>query len=197
MSIVALALLTAPVLALRSLLISNPGAASMTGANVSFEEGGRLLNGICAGLTLNIEVNERIAKSAGAAMGSITGGRTEECREIGASVQVVIEASREARFRVAYNSILGTLPRIIGILALISGVRITISASGTTVCRYEGRVAILHPVTRERREALVVESVLFVAEPKLRLVEGIGACAEQWSFQGTMRFERMRFVSLV
>jgi hypothetical protein len=75
-AIAALAMPAGPASALRSLQDSSPEAITQTGANVTFEDDSRFMRTICAGVTLHGIINERVVKSAGASLGSITEGRT-------------------------------------------------------------------------------------------------------------------------
>jgi hypothetical protein len=197
-AVVALAMFAGSALALRSVQTSNPGAQSGTGRNVSFEEGGGFLRTVCEGLTLNGEGRERIAKTAGAEVGSITEGRTTNCRAFGfVAATITVEAEPRTPFNMRYNSILGTLPTITGILTLTEGVRFTIIGSGRT-CRYEGRAGFLIIVTREARGALVYESGDFLAAPKATILPGsTERCPREGSLNGRLRFERVRTVTLV
>jgi hypothetical protein len=197
-AVVALALFAGPALALRSIQTSNPGAQQGTGVNVSFEEEGRFLRTVCSGLTLRGEANERVAKTVGAAVGNITEGRTTGCRAFGfLAATITVEATAAVPFRMRYQSILGTLPVITGILTLTEGVKFTINA-GERECRYEGRSGFLFPVTREARGALTYEGGSFLAEPKARLRAGsTESCPAEGSLRGSLRFERTRTVTLV
>jgi hypothetical protein len=197
-AVVALAMFTGPALALRSLQISNPGAQEGTGSRVSFEEGAGFLRTVCEGLTLTGTVNERVAKERGAAVGTITEGRTTGCRAFGlVGATVTVEATAAAPFRIGYNSILGTLPTIRGILTLTEGVKFTIIAGGRT-CRYEGRSAGLIEVLREAGGALVFDISTFLAEPKERVQAGsTSSCPAEGSLRGSIRLERRRTVTLV
>jgi hypothetical protein len=196
--IVALTMIAAPALALRSLQASNPGPQEGTGSRISFEEGGGFLRTVCEGLTLSGSGNERIAKRSGAAVGTITRGETTGCRAFGLfAATVTVEATAEAPWRVTYNAILGTLPVITGMQMLTEGVRFTIVAAGRT-CRYEGRTASLTPVTREARGASTYTEKSALAEPKIRIVAGSSeVCPREGSPRGTMIFERVRTVTLV
>ncbi|HYV16143.1 MAG TPA: hypothetical protein VE972_08980 [Conexibacter sp.] len=193
-----LAMFAGPALALRSLQSSNPGAVSLTGANVSFEDEAGFLREVCSGVTLAGEVIERIGKVAGTAVGSITEGRATACRAFGfVEAAVTIEASTRTPFPETYNGFLGTLPTITGVLILIGSVRFTTVAAGRT-CRYEGRVGFLIPVTREARGALIYEGGSFLAEPKLRILAGSTAeCPREGSLRGSLRFERTRTITLL
>ncbi|HYV14881.1 MAG TPA: hypothetical protein VE972_02545 [Conexibacter sp.] len=193
MAVVALAMLAGPALALRSIQTSNPGVQEGTGANVSFEEGAGFLRTVCEGLTLRGEGNERIGKRPEAVVGLITEGRTVNCRAFGfAAATVTVEATREAPFRMEYNSILGTLPEITGILTLTENVKFTIVAGGRT-CRYEGIAGFLFPVTRG-----TYENGDFLAEPKAHLLAGsTRECPREGSLRGRLRFERQRTVRLM
>jgi hypothetical protein len=196
-TIVALTTFAGPALALRSLQASSPGAGSGTGANVSFEEEGRFVRGVCAGVTLNGEANERVAKIVGAPVGQITEGRATGCTAFGAGTTVTIEASAATPWRVTYNSILGTLPTITGGLLLTEGIRFTMVGSGRT-CRYEGRSGFLAPVTREARGHLTFEGGSMLPEPKIRILAGSTlGCPAESSLRGSVRFERTRTVTLV
>jgi len=192
-AVVALAMFAGPALALRSLQTSNPGAQEGTGSNVSFEEEGGFLRTVCTGLTLRGSGNERVAKTAGAAVGTITEGRTTGCRAFGfVSATITVEAEAARPFRMGYNSILGTLPTITGILTLTEGVRFTIVSGGRT-CRYEGRSGFLFPVSRG-----TYEGGSFLAEPKARLLAGsTRECPAEGSLRGRLNFERQRTVTLV
>ena len=196
--VMAFAMLTSPALALRSLQGSNPGAAESTGTNISFEEEGGFLRTACSGVTLRGSLNERVAKSVGAAVGTITEARTTGCRAFGfVSATVTVEVEPGRPFRASYNSILGTLPTITGTLVLTEGIRFSVVAGGRT-CRYEGRVGFLLTVAREARGALSFESGSTLAEPKMRLVAGSSeSCPREGSIRGRLRFERTRTVTLV
>jgi hypothetical protein len=194
LTIAMLALAIGSAVALRSIQVSNPGAVTATGANISFEEEGRFLRTVCSGLTLSGSLNERVAKRAGAAAGTITEGRTTGCRAFGfVEARVTVEATRERPFTKKFNAFLGTLPPITGILYLDSGVRFTIVSGGRT-CRYEGEVGLLVQIIVGGDE----NSLSFLPEPKPTILAGSTAeCPAQGSLRGSMRFERTRMVSLV
>jgi hypothetical protein len=196
-AIVALALFAGVATALRSLQASNPGGISGTGSNVSFEEEGGFLRTVCLGVTLNGSANERIAKSVGASVGSLTEGRTTGCRAFGfVAATIIVEAERASPFPITYNSILGTLPNITGHLVLIV-MRFSIMSGGRT-CRYEGRMGLLFPATREARGSLTFEGGSFLAEPKARILAGsTRECPVEGSLRGSLRLERARTLTLV
>jgi hypothetical protein len=196
-AIVALAMSAGPTLALRSLQISNPGVQRATGINVSFEEEGQFLRTICGGVTLWGTSNERVAKARNAAVSTITRGETTACRAFGfIEATVTVEAETRRPFRMGYNSILGTLPIITGILTLTEGVRFTIESAGRR-CRYEGRAGFLFPV-REAFGLRDYEGGSFLPEPKARILAGsTGECPAEGSLRGSLRFETTRTVTLI
>jgi hypothetical protein len=195
--IVALALLAAAATALRSLQGSSPGGTSGTGSNVSFEDESGFLRAVCAGATLNGNVNERIAKSVGASVGSLTRGETTGCRAFGLfAATITVEAEGARPFPITYNSISGTLPNITGHLVSIV-IRLSVIAMGRT-CRYEGRVGLLFPATREARGSLTFEAGDFLPVPKATIQAGSTAeCPREASLRGRLRLERTRILVLV
>jgi hypothetical protein len=196
-AVVALAMLAGVAVALRSVQVSNPGARRDTGANISFEEEGRFLRTVCSGVTLSGTGNARIAKSTGNLAGETTRGETTGCRAFGfVEAAVTIEAEAARPFRWRYQSILGTLPIITGILALAEGARFTISAGGR-ICRYEGRAGALFPVVRVGG-SLVFEQFLWLSEPKMRIVAGsTRECPSEGSLFGQLSAERRRTITLI
>jgi len=143
-------------------------------------------------MTLRGEIRERIPKTAGAEVGTITEGRTTGCRAFGfVEARVTIEAERGTPIRKRFNVILGTLPNITGILFLDDGVRATVVSGGRT-CRYEGRWGLLIVVVRGQWEQLIqlLQEIIVVAGSSPE-------CPREGSFRGSMRFERTRTVTLV
>jgi hypothetical protein len=198
-AVVALAMFAGPALALRSIQVSNPGAQRGTGARVSFEEGGGFLRTVCEGLTLSGEGNERIAKTVGAVVGTITRGETTGCVAFGfVGATILVEATREEPFTMTYRSILGTLPAITGILTLTRNVKFTIRVSGRT-CRYAGDSGALYAVRLEsRRVALITETATFLPEPRAAIQPGSTAeCPRSGELRGSLTLERARTVTLV
>jgi hypothetical protein len=178
--------------ALRSVQVSTPGAMRATGTRVSFEEEAGFLRLVCEGLTLNGTGNERIAKSRGAAFGSITEGRATGCRAFGFEATVTVEAEPRAPFSMTYSGILGTLPNITGILTFTEGITFTLISIGRT-CRYGGRAGMLFEVSRGS-----MERGNFLGEPRLSIQPGsTSECPSEDSLRGSMRFERARTVTLV
>lgn len=115
----ALAVVTTSASANRSLSVSPGGATRETSEGmVTFEEPGIL--GVACNLTLNSTTPRSIAKRAGTHMGSITEGRASECRDtiFGTAATAIVLVEVRRPFTIVYNSFLGTLPNITGILGL-------------------------------------------------------------------------------
>jgi hypothetical protein len=190
-----LAVGTSVATALRSIQISNPGAFRTTGSNISFEEEERFLRTVCSGATLNGSLNERIVKTNGASVGTITEGRSTGCRAFGfaaATLTFTMEPSNPALKR--FVSFLGTLPfSITGILYVDINIGFKIEAAGRT-CRYAGTVGLLY-VNTPGISGMV--SLTWLPEPKPRLQPGsTETCPIEGSLRGTKTAERSRTVGL-
>lgn len=197
--VMAITSIASPAFALRSLQSSSYlEVVSGTGARVSFEEGGGFLRTVCAGVTLRGHGGERVAKTSGASVGTVTEGRTAECTAFGfIGATVIVQAEAGVPFTATYNSIGGTLPLITFHLLLLLGARWQIATAGRT-CRYEGSVGFLAPVAREARGSLTFEGGSFLAEPRARLLAGSTAeCPRQGELRGSIRLERPRTLTLV
>jgi hypothetical protein len=196
-AIATLSVFTSAATALRELRVFANLSSVGTGANVSFEEEGGFLRTLCAGVTLTYRFATFWSKFSGSSAGTVTEGSTRGCTAFGfVGATVTFEVSRERPFRERYNSILGTLPNITGILTLIEGVRFTIVAGGRT-CRYEGRLGFLLEVTREARGTLLFERGSFLPEPKARIQAGsTESCPAEGSLRGSLRFETASEVRL-
>lgn len=189
---IALALLTSSASALREIRISNPGAQRVTGERVSFEDESRFLRTVCL-LTLNGTGEERILKAAGNRFGLWTEGRTTGCRAFGfASATVILLVSELGPFFVAYESFLGSLPSILGILTNAPFFSVEIRVSGRT-CLYEGEMLTLLTVSASRVEqgSFLPINILFLQAGSTESCPGFA------HLRGTIRYERARTVTLV
>ncbi len=131
-----LALLSASAAANRSLSASPAGAIRATSeGKITFEEPAGSF-GIACNVSLNGTLERVAAKRVGTHIGSITEGRTNECRDtffgVAGMVTVLVEPGRP--FEVVYASFLGTLPRINGILVRSDSRFLLTSAIGS--CLY-------------------------------------------------------------
>lgn len=190
-AVVALALFSGMAAALRSIQISNPGAQRGTGARVSFEDESGFLRTIC-NLTLNGSGNERISKTLGSTIGTITEGRTESCSAFGGAATVTVNAEASRPFTARYNGFEGTLPSITGIRVLTEGVSFTINEAGRR-CTYAGRAANRIPVSRGTEERTE-----FLTEVKDELQAGSSeGCPQRGTLRGSVTAERSRTVTLV
>ncbi|HYV16593.1 MAG TPA: hypothetical protein VE972_11285 [Conexibacter sp.] len=191
-AVATLAVFTDSAAALRKLTVFAPLSSVGVGSNVSFEEESAFLRTVCSGVTLTYRFATFWEKFPGSSAGTMTEGATTGCRAFGfVGATVTFEVTRERPFRLGYQSILGTLPTITGILTLAEGVRFTIVAGGRT-CRYEGRLGFLLPVTRG-----TFEGGSFLATPKSRILAGsTRECPAEGSFRGSLRFETASEVRL-
>jgi hypothetical protein len=178
--VVALTLFSAVATALRSVQIreGEGRAIRLTAREVKFTSPELFGNTRCD-LTLEGTSRERIAKRVGAVAGTITRAPTANCREsvFGGG----IEARVLVPITVAYNSILGTLPNITGVLLTGRGGFLLRIPNVGIECLYEGTIGILVSVTRG-----VTGAIRFLEEPipKLIALEG-GRCTATGNLEGS------------
>ena len=192
--IASLALLTGAASALRSLSVSPGGAISASG--VSTFAGGELQ--VICNLTLGGNLNRSVAKRAGESAGSVTEGRTENCREnvFGLRVReavVLVEAGRP--FAVTYVSFLGILPNITGVLFSAARAAFNLFALGTE-CLYEAA----------RQGFLADESIAggprfnritLLSGDIARFVRGGGACPPEGNVRARLTLSPVQTASLL
>lgn len=198
-TIVVLAFLTSAASALRSLSVSPGGTMEATSEGlVTFEDGEffRLLRIQCA-LTLNGTLATSAAKRTGEHIGETTSGRTgteaRTCREsLGGVPSIIILFPIE----LTYNSILGTLPAITGILFKARSKFLIESAGGEFRCLYEGLTGLLAALVGGR-----ISRIRFLGEPINLLIDlnrGTGnACPGRGGLRGSMNVNSAQTVTLV
>lgn len=121
-------------------------------------------------------------------VGTIQEGSATGCREsLGGAAEIRITVPIDLR----YNSILGTLPNITGILVVALNARFQIRAALT--CIYEGTVGFLFEVN-ERRE---ITRGRFLQELVRKTAESPGACPATGAIIGTMNVSPAVRVSLL
>jgi hypothetical protein len=169
--------------ALRSLSASSTTLVAQ--GNETFA-GSNGINVICP-LTLTGSVNRATAKRAGAILGSITrvdpvGNGRRPCRT-NVLVAAEVVAVLGLPWNIAYNSILGTLPRITGILATIQRVQFLLEIAGQR-CLFEGDVPFL--IIVEAGGALTIGTPL---RNNQGLVAGLALTTAECPASGELRGE--------
>ncbi len=182
--IAGLALIAGAASANRSLSLSPAGTVRSTSeGKVTFEEPSGSF-GLACNLTLT-GTTERIApKRAGTHVGSITEGRTNECRDtfFGTAGEAVLLFER-GPFEIVYSSFLGTLPAINGILFRADARFLLTTSIGR--CLYETTAAREAAFLFEATPATgVVTRGHFLSTPVRRLIRLSGFCPETGNLAG-------------
>lgn len=186
---VVLAITVVPAVA-RTALGVEPGGSirGVSEGQVTFEESGlglirvrcpMTLNGLMTTTGTNKELSRVLPEGL---VASITEGRTSGCTDqSGAEAQVIPQAETLRRYGIRYDSFLGTLPSISGILGTALEVAVRIIASGLT-CDYTGEQGMLiaFPATETGNTIRLLET------SRLRLVRGTG-CPTEGKLKGTLK----------
>ena len=154
---------------------------------------------IWCNVTLTGDFNRLVTKTVGAAFGTFTNYTTREC----AGNEFIIGVA-ERRFLtpipIQYNSFLGTLPNITGVLVRLAPLRfkITEREGGRTVaeCLYEGVVGALMPIAGGE-----IERMSFLEADRIRLRGersiGIENCEAEGRLIGTLTISPRQRVTLL
>jgi hypothetical protein len=126
--------------------------------------------GIACSWTMNLTIERVIAKRVGTHFGSVTEGRTTACRDTffgtAASAIYLVEPGRP--WDIVYNSFLGTLPRISGILLRMDFRSLTTNAIGR--CLWETGAAREMALLWEADSATGAVSRGFFLDEDIRLL---------------------------
>jgi hypothetical protein len=195
--------------ALRSLELRAGGAITANASGLSFTEVGGLV--IESNFTLAGVLNTRIAKRAGAVVGSIRTCAANNGRDTsGLSIVATIRCELNRPWPITYNGIAGTLPSISSTSFTIErpSFLLALVRSGTirlNECLYGGSAdptTLTNPLvvntTRSPITELIVEPTRSAAQLlKANLEETSQACASSLRFSGTFRLSAAQTLALV
>ncbi len=192
------ALATAPASANRSLSLSPGGAMRVTSeGRLTFEEPSGSF-GLECNVTLNGTLAREIAKRAGAHMGSITEGRTAECRDtfFGINGSIIYLVEPRNPWDITYNLFLGTLPRINGVLVRMEYRMLLTTAIGSCLwgTGASREAPLLFAVTPETG---ALSRASFLREAIRLLTRLSGTCPSTGGFAGAFRVTPTQTVRLL
>ncbi len=193
-----LALLTGAASANRSLSLSPAGTVrAVSEGKVTFEEPSGSF-GLACNLTLNGTTARSVAKRAGEHIGSITEGRTNECRDtffgIAGSATLLVEP--RAPFDQVYTAFLGTLPEINGILFRSDARFLLVTAIGS--CLYATSAAREAPALFEAaRGTGAITRGHFLRDSTRLLTRLSGTCPATGSLAGRFTVSPTQTVRLL
>jgi hypothetical protein len=208
-AVLALSLGAGTAAALRSLELRAGGAITANALRLSFTEVGGLI--IESNVTVTGELNTRIAKRAGAVVGSIRTCAANNGRDTsGLSIVATIRCELNRPWPITYNSIAGTLPSITSTSLTIerASFLLALVRSGTirlNECLYGGsaeptseRNPIVVNTTRSPITELIVEPRTSATQLLRANLEETGqACAASGRLSGTFRLTVAQTLALV